>query len=226
MKRSRVNQIIRESEAFIKEQGFLLPPFAAWTVEDWQEKGHECDEIRDNMLGWDITDFGHGDFDNIGLTLITIRNGNQLNPKYDKTYAEKILISREGQVTPMHFHWNKMEDIINRGGGILMMQLYNSTEDERLADTDVHIVSDGVALTLKAGSILELQPGSSITLTKGMYHSFWAKEGHGSVMVGEVSQCNDDNSDNRFLDNGGRFPRIEEDEEPYRLLCNEYPAAK
>jgi D-lyxose ketol-isomerase len=24
----------------------------------------------------------------------------------------------------------------------------------------------------------------------------------------------------------GRFPAIEEDEAPYRLLCNEYPAAK
>jgi len=209
MKRSRINQIIKESEEFIHAHGFILPPFAYWTAKDWEGNGHECDEIRDNMLGWDITDFGMGDFDKIGLTLVTLRNGNQNNPKYEKPYAEKLLIAREGQKCPMHFHWYKMEDIINRGGGILMMQLYNSTEDEKLADTDVHVVSDGVALTLKAGTVLELKPGSSVTLTKGMYHSFWAKEGCGPVLIGEVSQCNDDNTDNRFLDNIGRFPSIE-----------------
>jgi D-lyxose ketol-isomerase len=225
MKRSRINQILRESEAFIKEHGFLLPPFTAWNAEDWQSKGHECDEIRDNMLGWDITDFDRGDFDHHGLTLITIRNGNQNNKKYDKTYAEKILIIREGQKCPMHFHWNKMEDIINRGGGVLMMQLYNSTQEETLADTEVIVVSDGVELNLKPGTILELEPGQSVTLTRGMYHAFWAKEGSGAVMVGEVSQCNDDNTDNRFLECNARFSRIEEDEAPYRLLCNEYPAA-
>lgn len=126
----------------------------------------------------------------------------------------------------MHFHWHKMEDIINRGGGILMMELYNSTEKGELADTDVSVVSDGVALTLKAGTVLELVPGQSVTLTRGMYHKFWAKEGHGAVMIGEVSQCNDDNTDNRFYEPTGRFPKIEEDEAPYRLLCNEYPAAK
>jgi D-lyxose ketol-isomerase len=53
------------------------------------------------------------------------------------------------------------------------------------------------------------------------------EEGTGPVLLGEVSQCNDDNTDNRFnpLLNG-RFPAIEEDEAPYRLLCNEYPEAK
>lgn len=225
MKRSEINRIIRESEAFIKSLGFMLPPFASWTPEEWSKKGHECDEIRDNMLGWDITDFGSGDFMKIGLTLITLRNGNQNNKKYDKTYAEKILISREGQVCPMHFHWNKMEDIINRGGGILMMKLYNSTDTGELADTDVTVSGDGVAITVPAGSVLELAPGQSVTLTRGMYHAFWAKEGYGPVMIGEVSQCNDDNTDNRFYETAGRFPEIEEDEAPYRYLCNEYPSA-
>jgi D-lyxose ketol-isomerase len=225
MKRSEINHIIRESEAFISGLGFKLPPFALWTPEEWSNKSHECDEIRDNMLGWDITDFGSGDFMKTGLTLITLRNGNQNNKRYDKTYAEKILISREGQVCPMHFHRNKMEDIINRGGGILMMKLYNSTDRGELADTDVTISSDGVAITLPAGSVLELAPGQSVTLTRGMYHAFWAKEGYGPVMIGEVSQCNDDNTDNKFYETAGRFPEIVENEAPYRYLCNEYPAA-
>jgi D-lyxose ketol-isomerase len=226
MKRSEINQVIKESSEFIHRLGFLLPPFASWTPEEWSKKGQECDEIRDNMLGWDITDFGRGDFEHLGLTLITIRNGNQNNKKYEKPYAEKILISRENQICPMHFHWFKMEDIINRGGGILMMQLYNSTNHGELSDSDVTIVSDGVAHTLPAGTILELHPGQSITLTRGIYHSFWAKEGYGPVMVGEVSQCNDDNADNRFYEPLGRFPEIEEDETPIRLLCNEYPAVR
>ena len=224
MKRSEINQKIRETEAFIKEHGFHLPPFCNWTPEDWKEKGEECREIVDNMLGWDITDYGLGDFDHIGLTLVTIRNGNQNNPKYTKPYAEKLLISEEDQICPMHFHWSKMEDIINRGGGILMMELYNSTENEEL-DTvnDVIVVSDGVKLKIPAGTVLEMMPGQSVTLTPGLYHRFWAKKGCGKVLIGEVSKCNDDNNDNRFLEPIGRFPTIEEDEPAYGLLCNEYP---
>ena len=227
MKRSEINAIIRDAMAFIDSFHFALPPFANWTPEDWAEKGDRCNEIRDNMLGWDITDYGLGKFDEVGLVLVTIRNGNQNNPKYEKPYAEKLLISQEDQVCPMHFHWKKMEDIINRGGGILMMELYNSTPDGELDKVNpVDVVSDGVLLTVPAGTVLELQPGQSVTLTHGMYHAFWAKKGHGPVLIGEVSQCNDDNTDNRFLEPIGRFPEIEEDEAPFRLLCNEYPQTK
>jgi len=226
MKRSEVNKIIMDAIRFIEEHKFALPPFAHWTPEDWKEKGPECDEIRDNMLGWDVTDYGLGKFDEVGLVLVTIRNGNQKDPKYKKPYAEKLLISRENQVCPMHFHWYKMEDIINRGGGILVMKLYNADENDGLADTDVTVVCDGVVRTVPAGTELELKPGESVTLVPRMYHAFWAKEGHGPVLIGEVSQCNDDNTDNRFYETMGRFPTIEEDEEPFRLLCNEYPRAR
>ncbi|MGI6577368.1 MAG: D-lyxose/D-mannose family sugar isomerase [Eubacteriales bacterium] len=226
MKRSEINKIIRDAIKFIDEHKFALPPFAHWSPEEWKEKGPECDEIRDNMLGWDITDYGLGKFDEVGLVLVTIRNGNQNDPKYKKSYAEKLLISQENQVCPMHFHWNKMEDIINRGGGILVMKLYNADENDQLADTDVTVVCDGVVSTVPAGTELELKPGESVTLDPRMYHAFWAKEGHGPVLIGEVSQCNDDNTDNRFYETMGRFPTIEEDEEPFRLLCNEYPKSR
>ncbi len=226
MKRSAINAIIKDAISFIDSFSFALPPFASWTPEDWKAKGHDCDEIRDNMLGWDITDYGLGDFGKVGLVLVTIRNGNQKDPKYKKPYAEKLLISDENQVCPMHFHWYKMEDIINRGGGVLMMELYNSTEDGDLdKQTPVCVVSDGVELTVPAGTVLELKPGQSVTLTPGMYHAFWAKEGCGKVLIGEVSQTNDDNTDNRFYESMGRFPKIEEDEPPFRLLCNEYHLA-
>lgn len=223
VKRSEINAIIKDAIRFIESHQFALPPFAAWTAEDWQSKGRACDEIRDNMLGWDITDFGLGKFEEAGLVLVTIRNGNQHNPAYTKPYAEKLLISKENQVCPMHFHWGKMEDIINRGGGVLVMKLYNADDNEDLADTDVTVVCDGIRKTVPAGTELELLRGESVTLMPRMYHAFWAKEGHGTVLVGEVSQCNDDNTDNRFYEPVGRFPEIVEDEEPFRLLCNEYP---
>lgn len=228
MKRSEINQVIRETEVLLRSHQIELPPFMKWTPQEWAERGMECQEIRDNQLGWDITDFGCGNFTAVGLTALTIRNGNQkMADKYAKPYAEKLLIARENQVTPMHFHWYKMEDIINRGGGVLMMKLYCADENEMLdLQRDVEIVSDGVKLVLPAGSILELKPGQSVTYTQRLYHSFWGKEGCGDVIVGEVSMCNDDSADNRFLDVPGRFPAIEEDEAPYRLLCNEYPAAR
>lgn len=224
MKRSEINKLMREAVEFLNEMNIKLPPFAFWSPEEWAEKGHEYDEIRDNLLGWDITDFGSGDFKNTGLFLFTLRNGNLADKKYTKPYAEKLLISDVNQVTPCHFHWNKMEDIINRGGGDLVIEVYNSTKDEELDDTDVTIHSDGRVYTVPAGSLVRLKPGESISIQQGMYHKFW---GEGSkVLVGEVSMVNDDTADNRFYTPVGRFPEIEEDEKPLYLLGNEYPAAK
>ena len=226
MKRSEINAVIRRFEAMLAEHCFELPPFLKFTPEEWETKGHEYDEIRDNQLGWDVTDYGMGDYAHLGLALITLRNGNVHNDKYTKCYAEKIIMCDEGQVSPMHFHWNKMEDIINRGGGNIEFKLCNATEDEQLADTDVEIFQDGRRYTVPAGSVITLHPGESLTLYPYYYHEFVIPQGGGSVLIGEVSMCNDDNTDNRFLEPLGRFPTIEEDEPPYRLLCTEYPPAK
>lgn len=224
MKRSEINKIIREGIEFLEECRFRLPPFAFWTPADWAAKGHECDEIRRNMLGWDVTDFGKGRFEELGLLLFTVRNGNPQNPGDPKTYCEKVMIPRPGQKCPMHFHWDKVEDIINRAGGELVLRLYGADADEA-PDTSatVHVSLDGVATEVPAGGIVRLCPGESICLTPGMYHEFWAE--NGAVLAGEVSAVNDDNADNRFADPLGRFPGIEEDEPPAYLLCNEYPPA-
>ena len=225
MKRSEINKIIAENIEFIKKMNFNLPKFAYFTPDEWKEKGSEYDEIRENMLGWDVTDYGHGDFRNIGLFLFTIRNGN-LQKKTIKSYAEKLLISDEDQYSPMHFHFNKTEDIINRGGGNLIVEVYNSTDDDQLADTDVNVHIDGRSYYVPAGTKIRLTPGESITLPPRQYHAFWAEKGFGKVLIGEVSMVNDDNCDNRFYEPQGRFPTIEEDEPPVYLLCNEYPPAK
>lgn len=223
MKRSEVNRTIKEMEQLMEKQGFEAPPFCKWTPEEWQKKGQEYNEIRDNMLGWDITDYGLGRFDEIGFALITIRNGNVHNPIYKKPYAEKLLMLKEGQMAPMHFHWNKMEDIINRGGGNVLITVYNSTEAGEFADTDVIVSRDGRTYTVPAGTKVRLTPGESITIQPYLYHDFHVEQGTGAVLLGEVSMCNDDENDNRFYEAIGRFPKIEEDEPTYRLLCNEYP---
>jgi D-lyxose ketol-isomerase len=219
LKRSEINQIMRSAEAFIRERGFYLPPFAYWTPETWSHKGKEVREIMEAHLGWDITDFGSGDYLHCGLFLFTMRNGLPGAP-HSKPYAEKIMIVEVGQVTPMHFHWNKMEDIINRGGGQLAFRLYNATPDEELAETDVVISMDGIQRTVPAGGMLKLSPGESLTLPQRCYHEFWG-EGR-RVLVGEVSSVNDDQRDNRFYEPMGRFPEILEDEAPLYLLCSDY----
>ena len=225
MKRSEINKALKDLEALCNKFHFALPPFCHFTPEEWKEKIKDYQEVKDCMLGWDITDHGLGDFDHCGLSLITIRNGSQQMPKkYPKVYAEKIMGQKEGQVCPLHFHWYKTEDIINRGGGNLLVKVYNSLENEEIDyKNDVKIISDGRTYYVKAGSIVRLCPGESIHIYQRMYHSFTPEIGHGDVLIGEVSQCNDDNIDNRFNPPLGRFPKIEEDEPPYRLLCNEYP---
>lgn len=225
MKRSEINRIMKNSLAFLVGKQFLLPPFARWTPADWRKKGAECREIVEQQLGWDITDFGSGDFDKIGLFLFTIRNGNLADLKNNpmgKTYAEKIMIVQENQVTPTHFHHQKMEDIINRGGGNLVIRLWNATADDKLAKTPVTVSMDGVHVTIPAGETITLRPGDSVCLPQRNYHSFWGEPGKGTVLVGEVSRVNDDRTDNRFYEPIGRFPAIEEDEEPLYLLGNDY----
>jgi D-lyxose ketol-isomerase len=222
MKRSEINAIMRSAERFIRERGFYLPPFARWTPAEWQSRGPEVAEIVECRLGWDITDFGSGDFPNTGLFLFTVRNGHPENwaKQSGKLYAEKIMIVEKGQLTPLHFHWQKMEDIINRGGGRLLLRLYQATPEEGLdRESRVHFSMDGVTHEVPAGSLVTLEPGESITLDPYCYHEFWADA---RTLVGEVSLVNDDARDNRFLNAPGRFPEIEEDELPLYLLCTDY----
>lgn len=225
MKRSEINKIIRDMESLIQEHRFALPAFCKWTPEEWKTKGHDFDEIRDNMLGWDITDFGRNQFREYGFALITIRNGNCKMEKYKKPYAEKLLMLYAGQNAAMHYHWSKMEDIINRGGNDVYITVYNGAEDGKMLDTDVTVVSDGWKRVVPAGTKMKLAPGDSITITPYMYHDFHVEPTGGPVLLGEVSMCNDDENDNCFYEPTGRFPTIEEDEAPYRLLCTEYPNA-
>jgi D-lyxose ketol-isomerase len=220
MKRSEVNSIISDFKEFLYRYKFMLPEWAYWSPDKRTGAYKKCSEVGDNKLGWDITDFGSGDFYKKGLALFTIRNGSW--DKKDKLYCEKIMVAGEEQITPMHFHWNKTEDIINRGGGNLVMELYRATSDDKLTDEPVTVSIDGVLVTTGAGEQLILKPGQSICLRSGLYHRFYGEKGKGKVLIGEVSMVNDDTNDNRFYGQVGRFPDIDEDVEPVHLLVNDY----
>ncbi len=223
MKRSEINAAIRSAEDFFNLHKFNLPKFASWDMEDWAKANKdEIAEIFDCNLGWDITDFGRGDFEHYGLLLFTIRNGVNNSPVYTKKYAEKIMISRSNQVTLMHCHALKTEDIINRAGGRLVFELYNRKGNTtELDDTPVNLVLDGRKITVPAGGKVVIEPGESLTLTPNVFHQFYAEEGS-DVLIGEVSSVNDDHTDNIFYEPQLRFPAIEEDEAIYRKTVMDY----
>jgi len=220
MKRSRINALLAEAKAFFATHQFHLPPWAFWAPADWAGRLEACSEVIENGLGWDLTDFGSGDFAQRGLIAFTIRNGTL--EKGDKPYGEKILIVGEGQETPWHFHWSKMEDIINRGGGNLVIDLHNSTDDEQFSAEPVTVSTDGMRRQVEAGGSVTLTPGESICLPQKLYHRFYGQPGRGRVLVGEVSTVNDDATDNRFHEPLGRFPAIDEDEPLLHLLVSDY----
>ena len=226
MKRSEINALIDKAKTLFQHNQIRLPPFAFWKPEEWLKKGAEADEIRNNRLGWDLTDFGSGCFPAVGLLLFTIRNGNLGDPANKKHYAEKVMLVEEGQVTPFHFHWLKTEDIINRGGGNLVVELFNSDADDNFTQEPIQVSCDGVKRTVEPGGSVVLRPGESITLVPRLYHKFYGQNRAGRVIVGEVSSVNDDASDNRFKEPAGRFPKIDEDAPPLHHLCHEYPRAQ
>lgn len=220
MQRSRINTIIREAEGFFESFQFKLPPWAHWEPDQWNTLGTRPVEIWEHYLGWDLTDFGQGDFSNRGLLLFTIRNGDPQHPE-EKSYAEKIMIVRENQETPFHFHWYKMEDIVNRGGGALVLELAMADRDsEEISDREFTVQIDGISRRCKPRDRVSLAPGESITLQPYLYHRFWAEGA--PTLVGEISKVNNDKRDNRFLEPLGRFPVVQEDEAPYRLLVSDY----
>lgn len=221
MKRSRINDIMEDAEQIMHKAGFRLPPFAYWTPEQFHEWA--TPEIIDARLGWDITDYGQGHFDQLGLFLFTLRNGNLADLKSGggKVYAEKLLISKAGQISPMHTHRVKTEDIINREGGTLVVKLCGSDENGGIdRNKGVRVNCDGIWREVGPGETIHLLPGESVTLKPGDWHEFWAQGA--TCLIGEVSTVNDDLTDNIFADPIGRFPTIEEDAPARHLLVSDY----
>ena len=224
MKRSEINTILLESDRFIRSFGFVLPPFAYWSPDEMKSRiASDSARIRDMRMGWDITDYGQGNFPDLGLFLFTLRNGSASNVAAGRgvLYAEKIMISRQNQISPMHRHNDKTEDIINRGGATLAIELFTASADGSIDDeAEVRVLCDGRLRTVAPGGILALAPGESVTLLPHHWHAFWGEGG--DVLIGEVSNVNDDLNDNIFRDKIGRFADVDEDTAPVHLLVADY----
>lgn len=233
MKRSQMNRAIQTALDFFEAHHFKLPPWAAYSPDKWSDLGKSAEEVKKHGLGWIVTDFGSANFKQRGLIIFVLRNGLldetgevSKEPIANKTYAEKVMMSLPGQVTPWHFHWKKTEDLINRAGGRLQVELAWATDDDLgLKTDDVHAQVDGVTCILKHGDILTLNPGESVTLPPRLAHKFYGHpEDPAGVLVGEVSSLNDDFTDNCFIE---KFESSIVEDEPakfamryeYDLVC-------
>ena len=223
MKRSQINQEIRWAKALLEKSNIKLPPFGYWTMQEWTSGERNIDIIKEVMLGWDITDYGKDRFNELGAILFTLRNGSLKDSSIGTPYAEKLILLKEGQRLPIHYHASKTEDIINRAGGVLAIKLYNSLENGDVDyESKVTVDMDGVKYVFAPGEEIDIMPGNSITLRPFVYHLFWAKAGCGDLVCGEVSSINDDNTDNYNAEDVSRFSTVEEDESILHPLCNEY----
>ena len=222
MKRSEINAAIQWAKEFLGTNNIRLPEMAYWTPEDWRKNAAKTDVVRKVMLGWDITDFGTGDFTRVGAVLYTVRNGLLDDPSTGVPYCEKYIVMKEGQRLPKHYHVFKTEDIINRAGGELQVFLWNADKDGNELATDVHVFMDGIERVFRPGEEIVVRKGSSISLAPYIAHVFCPRPGTGDLIVGEVSKVNDDNTDNYFLEPTARFADIVEDEPAIHPLCNEY----
>jgi D-lyxose ketol-isomerase len=220
MKRSEVNALLSEAVALCGRHAVVLPPWAAFRPVDWAERPDQAAFCAARQIGWDITDFGGGDFPRRGLVLLCLRNGIAGRTD-ERSYAEKLLVVHEDQETPWHFHKEKMEDIIVRGGGTLVIELVNTDAKGTALDTPVRAYIDAEQREVPARTPIRLLPGQSITLPRRLAHRFYGEHGSGTVLVGEVSQVNDDLTDNYFLSPVARFASIEEDVPPLYPLWSE-----
>ncbi|MGN6744413.1 MAG: D-lyxose/D-mannose family sugar isomerase, partial [Amnibacterium sp.] len=186
----------------------------------WVRRAADLRVPLERGLGWDVTDFGRGDFDAIGLTLLTVRNGTtgEQAAGIGQTYAEKVMHVGVHQETPFHLHRRKTEDILNRGGGRLVVELVDPED----GGAPVRALVNGVPTSVAPGTLLHLAPGEGVQVPHGIRHRFWAEGA--PVLAGEVSSVNDDAADNVFLVEGARYPTIDEDVPARRLLVAEYPA--
>lgn len=186
MKRSQINGALRSAMNCFHLNRWALPP----------------------KPRWDVTDLGLGQFDRVGLVL--------LNLAEEPEYCEKLMYSKQNQVTPLHTHRKKKEDIICRSGR-LAIELWKGHPEQTRKGEPFQLRRNGQPVEVRSGEPIVLSPGERVTLTPGIYHAFWPESPE--AVIGEVSTANDDANDNFFVDpNIGRFPGVEEDEPPVARL--------
>jgi D-lyxose ketol-isomerase len=222
MRRSEINHAITNAKSFFADHKFILPPFAYLSADELRAKLTPQSQIYRGRLGWDVTDFGQGNFATSGILLFTIRNGDKdkLQTGRGRLYCEKLLFFAPGQGCPSHSHYVKTEDIINRGGGRLTINLMAGDLKGKPRKGPAQVPIDEEPVVFEGTATVHLDPGQSIVLEPGIYHELKAE--NDPVMLGEVSLVNDDLKDNIFVTPLARFAEIVEDEPPLHLLCADY----
>lgn len=94
MKRSEINAALKWARALLDKNNIRLPLYAYWSTGEWKAHAEELTTIRKVMLGWDITDFGMGDFNKVGAVLYTVRNGSLEDKSIGVPYCEKYILMR------------------------------------------------------------------------------------------------------------------------------------
>ena len=198
MKRSAINAIMRESEAFMRSFGFILPPFSRWSPDEMRARKGEIDGITGASLGWDITDFGLGDFEQTGLFLFH----RAQRPLCRSAARTRHALCRKGDDRPQgsgdanapaSSEGRRHHQSRRRHAGDRAVWRYRRPVRPVQG---TRVATDGIWRELAPGHKLRLSPGESVTLMPGDWHAFW---GEGAdVFVAEVSTVNDDNTDNIF----------------------------
>lgn len=136
MKRSTINQAIKQASNCFEKHHWSLPPSPLW----------------------DVTDFGLGKFEKFGLVLINLAE--------EAEYCEKLMFAFKNQVTPYHAHKQKKEDIIVRNGRLaLLLSEGNPETVEAGVPFQVKVngklitAHNGEMIILEGGERITLTPG-------------------------------------------------------------------
>ena len=199
MRRSEIEAIIEKSLAVMGAEGFRLPSFAGWTPAQWREQAVATKALRAAGLGWNIVEFEKDAFFRSGIAVFTLRMGDyrELSRGGGRLYAEKAFVLFESQRVPHHYHRVKTEDLINRGGGVLGVNLVKVDADGKPLAEAITLERNGIEVSVPADTTLHLEPGESVVLPPGLAHAFI---GVNEVLCGEISLANDDATDNYFLE--------------------------
>jgi D-lyxose ketol-isomerase len=222
MKRSFVDARIDEMQALCERLGVALPAFSRWGKAEFLANPGAAAFVAERGLGWNVVEFRPGAFATDGLTLFTLRMGDwrDLETKGGRLYAEKAIMSLDGQRAPHHYHVVKTEDIVNRGGARFVVELFRVNGQGEPTKDRFRVLKDVSVLDLGPGDRVRLEPGESLTLEPHVAHAFWAEGG--TALAGEVSLANDDSTDNYFVPPLGVPEPIEEDAPARRVTVRDY----
>lgn len=135
MKRSDINQLLRDATHAFTTHGWTLPPNPRW----------------------DVTDFGLGRWQQNALVLVNLAEETE--------YCEKLMYAKAGMTTPAHCHHRKKEDIISRWGTlrVKLWAAHPDQCDNQSLQVKVNgqfqTVTSGSHIDLLSGSRVTLTPG-------------------------------------------------------------------